>query len=148
MSLCPRDGAQLQSSNDEHVPHEACPQCHGGWFTLNEFELLEATAGDKNALAGTLEYATREADLKCPSCGKAMTAFDYRGQNLELDACDEEHGFWLDAGASERVRDMMRQRVRDLQRAQKAESTWNAERERGFSEGLVDKIRKAFRGRR
>ncbi len=143
---CPRDAAELKPSADEHVPHDACPQCQGGWFTLDEFEALEATAGSQDALAGTLEYGTRPADLKCPSCGKPMTAFDYRGENLELDACEEEHGFWLDAGASRRVREMMRQRVQDLQRARRAEGEWNAERERGFSEGLVGKIRRMLRG--
>jgi Zn-finger nucleic acid-binding protein len=142
---CPRDGAQLQPSNDEHVSHQQCPKCKGGWFALDEFERLEATVASSDAVAGTIEYATRDANLKCPSCGKEMAAFDFRGQNLELDACNDEHGFWLDAGESERVRDIMRQRVLDLARSAKAEGVWNAERERGFSETFVQKIKNAFR---
>ena len=142
---CPRDGAQLEASNDGHVPHQQCPQCKGGWFHLDEFEKLETTVASENALTGTIEYAKRDATFKCPSCGKEMVAFDFRGQNLELDACDDEHGFWLDTGASERVREIMKQRVLDLNRSAKAEGVWNKEREGGFSETFVQKIKNAFR---
>jgi Zn-finger nucleic acid-binding protein len=146
MSLtCPRDGAALGPSSDDHVGHQQCPNCGGGWFDLAEFEQLEASVATSDAMAGTIEYSSRAANLKCPSCGADMVAFDFRGQDLELDACDAEHGFWLDAGASERVRTIMRQRVRDLERSRRAEGQWNAERERGFHETLVEKIKGALR---
>ncbi|MHB8377426.1 MAG: zf-TFIIB domain-containing protein [Dehalococcoidia bacterium] len=144
---CPRDGAQLQAATDHAVPYQRCPTCKGGWFDLHEFEELEATAADSDAVAGTIEYAERESTLKCPSCGKPLAAFDYRGENLELDACDAEHGFWLDAGAAERVRVRMRERVQDLKRAATAERSWNAERARGFQRTLIERLRNIFSGK-
>ena len=54
-----------------------------------------------------IQYARRESDLNCPICGRQMTAFNYRAYNLELDACLNEHGFWLDEGESAHVREIM-----------------------------------------
>ena len=144
---CPNDGAPLTQAEEHHVVHERCPTCGGGWFTLEEFEELEGSAANQAALAGTIEYAKRPASLSCPSCGKPMTAFDFRGNDLELDACDVEHGFWLGASAVERVRAIMRQREHDLDRSAQAERTWNLERERGFHRDLGEKLRNFFRGR-
>ena len=143
---CPRDGAQLQAGEDHAVPYQRCPICKGGWFDLHEFEELEATAASGDALAGTIEYAERESTLTCPSCGKPMAAFDFRGENLELDACDDEHGFWIDDGGEERVRALMRDRMAGMKRAARAEHSWNAERERGFHRSLIDRLRNLLRG--
>jgi len=144
---CPNDGSPLAAANDHGVPYAACPQCGGGWFDLNELERLEATAGKGDALAGTIEYAERASTLHCPSCGKLMVAFDYRGEDLTLDACDAEHGFWLARGDAERVRKRMRERVHDLVRAERADASWNAERERGFTPTLTERLRKLITGR-
>ena len=64
-----------------------------------------------------VDYARRPSELNCPVCGKRMTAFNYRANPLELDTCDDEHGYWLDAGEDGRVRDLIEQRVRALYRA-------------------------------
>ncbi len=113
---------------------------------MGDFETLEAGAANESAVAGTIEYSKRRAELSCPSCAKTMTAFDYRGYNLEIDACDEDHGFWLGPGAVERVREIMRERARDMERAGRLEAAWYHERERGFSLSLADKLRNLFRG--
>ena len=144
--VCPQDHTPLEPVKEHHIPHERCPKCAGGWFDLNEFERLEASAADESALFGTLEYAKRDALLNCPSCGKPMTAFDFRGHDLELDACKEEHGFWLDAGEVERVRSIMRERTHDLDRSARAQQAWDQERERGFSRNLVEKLRSFLHG--
>ncbi len=143
---CPRDGTPLELSKDHRVTDQHCPTCGGGWFTLSEFESLEAGAANENAVAGTVEYSKRLASLSCPSCAKPMTAFDYRGHNLELDACDEEHGFWLERGAVDQVRSIMRERARDLDRSGRLEAAWYRERERGFSLTLADRLRRFWRG--
>jgi Zn-finger nucleic acid-binding protein len=54
-----------------------------------------------------------------------MTAFNYRAYNLELDSCEEEHGFWLDAGEEGRVKDIIEERIRGLDRAATAEASWD-----------------------
>lgn len=149
MSLkCPRDGMELRPTQEHGVPVAECPTCHGGWYDLHALEELEATATqDPEARAGTIEYLENEDTLTCPSCGKKMQTFDYRAHDLQLDACDEEHGFWLDAGKSERVREIMRQRAVDMQRADAADLKWDREREAGFKSGIIDRLRYLFRGR-
>ncbi len=144
---CPRDGTQLQKSEEHGVPYEACPQCHGGWFDLEEVEALEATVASGDALAGTLEYAKHPGELLCPSCGQTMQGFDFRGQNLQLDVCENEHGYWLDGGEAERVRDLMRQRMRDLGRSARADASWARQLDRGFAPSLVERIERVILGR-
>ena len=53
-----------------------------------------------------------------------MRAFNYRAYNLEIDTCEDEHGFWLDAGEEGRVADIMEERVRGLARSASAEEAW------------------------
>lgn len=138
---CPRDGAELQKSQEYSVP-----QCQGGWFDLAELEALEATAAPPEALAGTLEYADHPDDLKCPSCGRSMQGFDFRGEDLQLDACESEHGFWLDAGEAGKVRELMAQRTRDVMRSERADAAWSREHEREFAPTLLGSIEKIILG--
>lgn len=76
-----------------------------------------------------------------------MHAFNYRAYNLELDACSEGHGWWLDAGESDRVRAIMQERVSGLRRAASAQRGWDAVR-RGGSGGVIEQIKDLLRGRR
>jgi hypothetical protein len=55
-----------------------------------------------------------------------MRAFNYRAYSLELDTCPDEHGYWLDAGEEGRVRDIINDRVRGLDRAASAEAAWGS----------------------
>jgi Zn-finger nucleic acid-binding protein len=93
---------------------------------------------------GTVEFATRSSDIACPVCGQPMRAFNYRAYNLELDACSEGHGFWLDEGESARVREVMRERVGGLRRAGSAQRSWQRAKGRGGG-GVVDQIKGLFR---
>jgi Zn-finger nucleic acid-binding protein len=54
-----------------------------------------------------------------------MTQFNYRAYDLELDACPDDHGYWLDSGEDGRVRDIIAERVRDLARSADAEAGWS-----------------------
>ncbi len=146
---CPRDESILYTDKDHGIEVERCSQCKGAWYDFGELAELEATATTgADALAGMIEYSKRQSELKCPVCARPMEAFDYRANNVELDACPEEHGFWLDAGESDRVRDIMRERTRSLGRSASAQQTWNRERGGGFKQGgVIDQIRRLFGGR-
>jgi Zn-finger nucleic acid-binding protein len=145
---CPRDGAELHAEHQHGVDLHACKTCRGAWYSLEELAALELTAArDEAGLAGMLEYSKRPSDLACAECGGAMVAFDYRGNNLELDACPGEHGFWLDTGESERVRQIMQDRARGLLRSVRAERNWNRSREGGFNDSIIDRMRDLFRRR-
>ncbi|HXK34424.1 MAG TPA: zf-TFIIB domain-containing protein [Dehalococcoidia bacterium] len=142
---CPRDETPLQPGREHDIEVDRCPQCGGAWYADEELELLESTVADDHHRAGMVDYAKRPSELKCPACGEPMRAFNYRAYNLELDACSHEHGFWLDKGEADHVRQVMRDRVRGLERAAGAERDWRRT-VRGES-GIMDQLRNLFRRR-
>ncbi len=149
MLRCPRDGSDLNAESVHAIQVDHCPKCKGGWYDFGELAELEASvAPGEDDRRGMIEYAARDSELACPSCGKKMVAFDYRGCDLELDACADEHGFWLDPGESDRVRELMRDRISGLQRSRTAQVKWNREREAGFApDSLIGRLRDLFRRR-
>jgi len=143
---CPRDSSVLISAKEYGVDVDRCSTCKGAWYDHAELAMLEATvAHDEDTRRGMIDYAKRPSELRCPKCAAAMRAFNYRAHNLELDACPDEHGFWLDAGESERVRVLMQDRVKGLERSVREEEAW-ANLKRSGSGGLADNLRKLFRG--
>jgi Zn-finger nucleic acid-binding protein len=104
-----------------------CPTCNGRWLDHHELDQLEATTGaTEGERRATIEFGERTGDLNCPVCGQGMRVFNYRAYNLELDTCPEQHGYWLDAGEEGRVRDIILDRVRGLERSASAEAAWGS----------------------
>ena len=143
---CPRDGSALAAGKEHDIEVDRCPQCGGAWYENDELALLEATVANEDDRRGMIDYAKRESELRCPVCETPMRAFNYRAYNLELDACTQEHGFWLDADESERVREVMRERVSGLRRSASAERAWDDARRGGG--GVIDKLKGFFGGGR
>ena len=138
--LCPRDQTQLLVAFHDGIEVDHCPTCNGRWLDHHEMDELEArVAPDPNYRRGMIEYARRESELNCPVCGKRMLAFNYRANPLELDRCEDEHGWWLDAGEVGRVRDLIEERVRGLHRAASAEESWGQ-----FLKGLGGGVKGRF----
>jgi Zn-finger nucleic acid-binding protein len=144
---CPRDGSVLTEGHEHGVEIDRCGQCHGAWYDNDELSMLEASVADDDSMRGMIDYAKRDSELACPVCGSKMRAFNYRAHDLELDACTDAHGFWLDANESERVREVMRGRVASLQRAGVAEAEWG-DMLRGKGGGIVDKFKGLFGGKK
>jgi uncharacterized protein len=134
---CPRDNAELKIERHHGIEVDHCPDCNGRWLDHGQLDQLEATVSstEEERLA-TIQFARRDSELSCPVCDKQMIAFNYRAYGLELDTCDDEHGFWLDAGEDGRVRDIIEERVKNLQRASNAEAAWDR-----FLDGLGGKGR-------
>lgn len=146
---CPRCNVELLIEHHQGIEVDHCPSCNGRWLDHHELDQLErATVEDEDALRGMVQYAQRESELNCPVCGKRMLAFNYRANPLELDTCEDEHGFWLDAGEEGRVSDLIEQRVRDLNRAASAEDAWSEFLSGVSGKGVWDNIKGIFRGRR
>lgn len=125
MPNCPRDGTNLTTEQYHGIEVDRCHTCNGRWLDADELGQVEQTVTHgADELAGTIEYAGHASELKCPVCGKTMETFDYRAYNLQLDTCEDGHGFWLDAGEEERVREVMEERVRGLARSAAAEEQW------------------------
>jgi len=136
--LCPRDNTELLVETHDGIEVDRCGTCNGRWLDHHELDQLEATVPSTEAdRRATVQYARRQSELKCPVCSQPMVAFNYRAYNVEIDTCKDEHGFWLDSGEDGNVRDVIAERVRDLQRAADAEASW-----RGFLNGM-----RGFRGR-
>ena len=146
--LCPRDGTELvvETAHDIEVDH--CAECNGRWLDHHELDELESVRSTAEERRATIEYAKRESELDCPVCGNRMIAFNYRAYDLELDTCEQEHGFWLDAGEDGRVHDIIDERVRGLERSVTAEQAWNKFLEGAGSKGVWSSVSSFFRGRR
>jgi len=148
---CPRDGTDLIEEHIHGIEVDHCPSCNGRWLDHHQLDQLEATKAEEHERRGTIRYADRDSELHCPVCDEQMAAFNYRAYDLELDTCHNEHGFWLDAGEDGKVRDLVEERVRGLQRSQSAEAAWGS-----FLEGLSGRggggawgsVRRLFGGRR
>jgi len=124
---CPRGHGVLISERLDGFEVEACSTCGGKWLDSHELAELEAAAvNDADALRGMVEYSRNLGEMRCPSCQQRMLEFNYRANPLQLDACPEGHGYWLDGGEEQRVRELIRQRSRDLQRAASAESSFSS----------------------
>lgn len=123
---CPRDGAELRVEELRGIQVDRCPECNGRWLDREELGQLEATVtSTEEQRVATIEYSNRESELSCPNCGVLMSTFNYRAYSLELDACREGHGYWLDSGEEGRVRDIIEERVKGLERAATAEASWD-----------------------
>ncbi len=141
---CPRDQTPLTLGQEHGIEVDRCSQCNGAWYEFEELAALESTVASEDQRTGTVEFATRSSDIACPVCGQPMRAFNYRAYNLELDACSGEHGFWLDEGESNRVREVMRERVNGLRRAGSAQKAWHRTKG-GSGGGVIDQIKGLFR---
>lgn len=143
---CPHGHGALIVEHHHGIEVDHCPECNGRWLDAHELGELEATvAADPSDRRGMVEYAKRASQLNCPVCGKRMTAFNYRANPLELDFCDDEHGYWLDGGETATVQDLVEQRVRDLYRAASAEESWG--QFLGGLRGIGSKFKGRGRGR-
>ena len=124
---CPRDNTPLNVETQMEIEIDHCRSCNGRWLDGGELDKLEATVASTEAeRRATIEYSERPGELDCPKCSKRMKQFNYRAYELELDACPDGHGYWLDAGEDGRVRDIIAERVRDLKRSADAEVAWGS----------------------
>ena len=88
---------------------EICPSCQGMWLNRKELTQLEDEVfdfGDNDK--GSLMLGSTPTGRKCPQCGNTMKTFRYRFYDLDLDFCEEQHGYWLDAGEDKRVLELMK----------------------------------------
>lgn len=145
--LCPRCNVELQIEHHHGIEVDHCPSCNGRWLDHHELDQLEATVASEAERRATIMYSPRASELACPKCGKQMKAFNYRAYNLELDTCEDEHGFWLDAGEEGHVRDIVEERVRGLARSVSAERAWDKFLDGVGQKSMWDQVKGIFRGR-
>jgi len=142
---CPRCKVPLRTEDYRGIEVDRCPQCQGMWLDYGELDQLEDEVFKDDELKGTLVYGAFKSELACPRCGRPMTGFRYRANNLELDMCDEGHGTWLDGGEEKRVLELMAQRIKDLDRKEKAEAEWGDFLRQLRSPSFGTKIKRLFK---
>lgn len=94
------------------------------WLDSQELDDFEDTEFTMDELKGSLIHRPESTKLKCPHCGKTLAAFQYRLNSLQLEYCEDSHGFWLDSGEAERIMRLMDQREKDMNRKAEAETEW------------------------
>ena len=143
---CPRCGSDLKIQKYRGIEVDKCGSCEGMWLDYPELDQLEDTVLDTDEAKGSMITRSSEGQLPCPKCQAPMDQFRYRFNELWLDVCSQEHGFWLDKNEEKRVLKLMEQRIRDLKRSTGAEQQWDRLLGRMRSKSFFQKIKDSLRG--
>ena len=139
---CPTCDAELVLKKRDGVEMEVCPSCQGMWLTCQELAQLEDEVFDfGDDEKGSLMLGSESTTRKCPQCGKLMRSFQYRLYDLELDFCEEQHGYWLDAEEDKRVLELMKKEEKNLGRTVLAEDRFAAHLQYLRSGSFMDRLR-------
>ncbi len=141
---CPRCGSILKVAKHKGIEVDRCVSCEGMWLDYPELDQLEDTVLDADEQKGSMITRPGESELTCPKCQGPMQQFRYRYNELWLDVCAAEHGFWLDKGEEKRVLELMDQRTKDLKRIPRAEEDWARLLGRVRSKSFLHKIKDSF----
>lgn len=141
--ICPVDKTALVVSKTSGEASSKCETCEGVWLTTAAIESLEDNAASDDMVKGQRQYGKHPADHMCPHCNEQMIRFRYRGYNLEIEACPNDAGFWLDKSEDREIRDYMKQRGSNLGRAASAEKSWHKAR-RGEKVGIFQRVKQLF----
>jgi Zn-finger nucleic acid-binding protein len=139
---CPDCDVELVQGKRDGIDMEICPSCKGMWLTCLELAQLEDEVfdfGDEEK--GSLMLSSMPTTRKCPQCGKLMKSFEYRFYDLQMDFCEELHGYWLDADEDKRVLELMRKEEKNLGRKVLAEDRFAAHLRYLRSGSFMDRVR-------
>jgi Zn-finger nucleic acid-binding protein len=142
---CPRCNNPLKVKNYKGIEVDACDNCESIWLNFEELDQLEDTVLSRDELKGTTVFSTFPSKLACAECGKPMKGFKYRYYDLELDFCDNQHGFWLDKGEEKRVLELMQREQESLGRKFDLEETWTKTLRNLKSKDFFSRLRDLFR---
>jgi len=124
----------------------ACPSCKGMWLDPQELKALEDEVFDLDEHAkGTLVFGSTSTAAKCPQCDALLRRFNYRLYDLELEFCENGHGYWLDDGEDTRVLELMKKEEKDIERSQGGEARWASMVKHLHSGSFMDRVRDLFR---
>jgi len=93
---CPACDKPMMILEHRDVEVDFCPACRGCWLDQGELELILQRTGGAAAAEGTA--AGRRGKRRCPHCRRPMRVRPFPGTAVEVDACPQGHGIWLDGG--------------------------------------------------
>ena len=106
---CPNCNTDLVPTKRNGIDLEFCNTCKGMWLSHQELKQLEDEVFDLgDDEKGSLMLGSTATNFSCPQCGKLMKRFGYRLYDLEMDFCEDGHGYWLDADEDKRVLELMK----------------------------------------
>lgn len=143
---CPKCNVALTTTIRHRIPVASCPSCKGAWFSKQQFKALEDEVFDLDEHAkGTLVFSSAPTSILCPECAVALRRFSYRLYDLELEFCENGHGYWLEEGQDSRVLELMKTEEKAIDRSQSAEEKWASTVKHLHSSSLMSSIRDLFR---
>jgi Zn-finger nucleic acid-binding protein len=143
---CPNCNTELAQTKHSGVDVEYCQSCKGMWLSCQELEQLEDEVFDfGDDEKGSLIVSSAATTRACPQCGKPMRRFRYRLYDLEMDFCEDGHGYWLDEDEDKRVLEIMKKEEAGLERKVLAEDRWASHLQHFRSGSFLDKVRDLFR---
>jgi len=142
---CPNCNNDLVPTKRNRIDLEYCQSCRGMWLSRRELEQLEDEVFDfGDDKKGSLIFSAAATNCKCPECGKLMKRFEYRAYDLEMDFCEDGHGYWLDEDGDKRVLELMKKEEAELERKVLAEDRWASHLQHFRSGSFLDKLLELF----
>lgn len=142
---CPKCNLELTPTVRHKIKVNYCQSCKGMWLEHQELNQLEDEAFDFGDDAkGTLFMSATPTTAKCPECQAPLKRFQYRFYDLEMEACENQHGYWLDEDEDTRVLGLMKQEEKDYERKVLAEDQWAKTLTRMRSGSFLSKLRNLF----
>ncbi len=142
---CPKCNSDLAPTIRHKLKVNSCQSCRGMWLEYQELGQLEDEVFDFGDDAkGTLVFSSTPTTAKCPECNALLKRFKYRLFDLEMEFCENQHGYWLDDDEDTRVLELMKKEEKDFQRKLLAEDQWGATLKRMRSGSFLSKVRDLF----
>ena len=142
---CPKCSSQLSTKTYRGIEVDQCDSCKGMWLDYDELDQLEDQAYSADELKGSLIVSDNPTKYPCPHCNTPLRRFQYRLNDLQLEYCENKHGFWLDADEEKRVLQLMKEREKAMKRKFKAEAEWDGTLKRLRSKSFMSKLGHLFK---
>ena len=143
---CPKCNSDLTPAIRHKVKVNYCQSCKGMWLERQDLEKLEDEVFDFGEDAkGTLAFSSTPTTAKCPECSALLKRFNYRFYDLEMELCENQHGYWLDEDEDTRVLELMKKEEADEKRKLLAEDQWARTLKHLRSGSFLSKVKNLFR---
>jgi uncharacterized protein len=109
---CPRCKTELRQTDCGEVGLVAvdlCPGCRGMWVDEGELDVLDDSVSSNAELLDYQKVEGVEELLDCPRCSdeRLLPMTPPEAKELVIDRCESCHGFWLDEGELDKVRELL-----------------------------------------
>ena len=143
---CPKCNTDLVQTKRHKIDVNYCASCRGMWLDCKELEQLEDEVFDfGDDKKGTLVFKSVPTTAQCPQCSQFLKRFQYRLYDLELEFCENGHGYWLDEDEDTRVLELMAKKEVDFERKLLAEDKWASTLRHMRSGSFLSKVRDLLR---